>query len=242
MTIRYVRKYQITESTPKLQDCLYSGDWLFDRSDFENHLERGCFKAQHWPQSLPDDLCESDLQYPRRHRLQYIWKDDLPLLSVISCNPSKANKRVLDETMHVTVNQAKLWGYGGIDQCNVSPVYETNSHKVHETMVLNDCDNWKAIASIMTNPVVWLAWGSIPKGLKGTGRANWNRAVDKILQLVYKRQNQENANMQALVSKLNKDKKSPAHLNPRRFPRTQRPALYTTPCIVQVQLRPAPSK
>jgi hypothetical protein len=144
------------------------------------------------------------------------------------------------------VNQAYLWGFGGIDQCNLSPVYETDSQKVHLTMDLQDRANWAAIACVLSNCAVWLAWGSIPRGCIGRDRQAWNTAEDCVLGMVWKRQNATDA----LIVLANRIKRRgntyrpPGHPSQRRIPPTAPPPIYETPLFVRVverRLAAAPS-
>lgn len=220
---------------PSAAASLYTGVWPLARACFEAKLSSGAVCGKHWPRKLPDSL-PPDLKTPlRRHRLRYVWDYHKPLLGVISCNPSKATRRVLDETLHATVNQAAIWGYGGIDQCNLSPVYKTDSEKVHLTMDLNDRANWAAIACVLSNSAVWLAWGSRPKGCTGSDCHAWNTAEDCVLSMVWARQNADDA-FTVLVTRINKDGRyrPPGHPSPRRFPRHAPQELYEKPLFARV--------
>jgi hypothetical protein len=100
----------------------------------------------------------------------------LPILGVISCNPSGATRRMLDDTLELTVNQAALWGFGGIDQGNLDPVFETNSKTMHLTADFADPLNRRAVEAILRNTSVWLAWGNKPGCLTGVNELKWRQA------------------------------------------------------------------
>ncbi|WP_206757897.1 DUF1643 domain-containing protein [Sphingomonas sp. CFBP 13706] len=125
---------------PPTAETVHQGEWPFDREMFERALHDGVIEGRHSPAELPDEVdgYRTSMTRPRRHRLQYRWDEKLPVLGVIACNPSMATRRRLDDTLHLVVNQARLWGFGGIDQGNLDPVYETNSRLIDRTADLAD--------------------------------------------------------------------------------------------------------
>jgi hypothetical protein len=140
--------------------------------------------------------------------LKYVWDSNRPRLGVISCNPSAATDRKLDFTLMRTINQADLWGYGSIEQGNLSPFYETLSSKLQTRMFARDDDNLAALAQILSNERVWLAWGQIPPCISGDGfRPTWNARIMEVLQLVHTRQT---SGLQPIATKL-MGPRAPAH-------------------------------
>ncbi|WP_395831757.1 DUF1643 domain-containing protein [Archangium violaceum] len=240
------RPYRIIEKKvadaagqPSAKARLYTGAWPLDWAGFEANLSSGAVCGRHWPRNLPDRLPEEQAPETRplcRHRLRYVWDLNKPLLGVISCNPSRATRRVLDETLHVTVNQAYLWGFGGIDQCNLSPVYKTDSHQVRITMKdLQDRGNWAAITCVLSNSAVWLAWGSRPRGCTDSCCDAWNTGEDCVLSMVWARQNADDE-FTVLANQVLKGSgyRPPGHPSPRRFPRHKPQLLYEKPLFVRV--------
>jgi hypothetical protein len=161
----------------------------------------------------------------------YIWDERRPVLGVVSCNPSKATMRVLDATLLATVNQAAIWGFGGIEQGNVSPIYMTDSARVHGSMDLNDPENHAAIETLLANDTVWLAWGSRPANLRGILGEAWNAAEDAILTRAWERQGE---GLRVIAQRVNKGDgyKPPGHPRPRRGP-----TLYNCPLTLTIVWR-----
>ena len=122
-----------------------------------------------------------------------------PALRLGRAPPSQATKTRLDSTLHLTVNQAQLWGYGGIDQCNLIPFFESDSSKLLADMFVEDADNHSAIAEVLRNGTVWLSWGSAPPSCSGPSRASWNQIVESTLAMVHLRQA---AGLRALLTRL----------------------------------------
>lgn len=208
---------------------VHHGEWPFARDEFEQALRECHIKGLHWPEDLSDhvDGYRRSVTRPRRHRLQYRWDETLPMLGVISCNPSTATRRRLDDTLHLTVNQAVLWGFGGIDQGNLDPVYETDSRLVDRTADLADPLNREALEEILVNDTVWLAWGNKPASLTGAAILPWRDAEQHVLSIGYR---QQSKGKRFLVTKLNQPTaggRAPAHASPRRFPPKTRPVLRT---------------
>lgn len=201
----------------------------FNQADFENKLSTGDVVGCHWPVGLPDRIDPNHRL--RRYRLSYIWDDRRPVLGVISCNPSKATRRLLDATLLATVNQAEIWGYGGIEQGNISPVYMTDSKLVHENMDLDDLSNHAALGIVLKNNSVWLAWGARPAGLHGESGAAWNAAEDAILSEAMERQRN---GLRVIAQRINQGGgyRPPGHPSPRR-PRRLR--LYNCPLSVTIE-------
>lgn len=215
---------------------IYRGAWPLPAAPFEEALRGGDYDGFHQPTSLPDEIDAGIIRSsrPRRYRLQYRWDSALPVLGVISCNPSKATRRRLDDTLESTVNQAALWGFGGIDQGNLDPVYETNSKAMADTADLSDPRNYEALEEIITNDAVWLSWGNKPAALKDELNILWRRAEQRVLRAGHARQRQGG---RFLVTKLNRPSSgfvAPAHPSPRRFPMSKARELFVRPSAVQI--------
>lgn len=140
---------------------------------------------------------------------------------------------MLDDTLHLTVNQAALWGFGGIDQGNLDPVYETNSRKMHLTADLADTSNLEALELILANATTWLAWGNRPRSLKGVDAEFWRRAEQRVLAMGHLRQ-AEGASL--LATKLNQPspERAPAHASPRRFPPGSLQTIHARPMRLRI--------
>lgn len=224
------------DSTDTQQNApVYTSVWPLDREAFEDALRRGTVQSWHSPETLPDNpfaTTASEGKW-RRHRLGYRWNHSMPILGVISCNPSRATRRQLDDTLALTINQAAIWGFGGIDQGNLDPVFETNSQRMHITADLNDAANQVALESILENGTVWLAWGNKPRGLKKDLQIAWRRAEQHVLASAFKRQI---LGIRLVVTRLNKGEphRAPRHASPRRFPPTAPPTLFKHPLAVRV--------
>lgn len=206
------------------------------REVFEAGLRTGRIEGLHYPETLADEppFITAGGVRQRRHRLQYRWNPGLRVLGVISCNPSAATRRRLDDTLALTVNQATLWGFGGIDQGNLDPVYETNSRRVHVTGDFEDPVNRTTLAEIVqVNDDIWLAWGNRPAGFKGDQSARWTDAEQHVLAAGYREQAR---GTRFLVTNLNKPRpmRAPAHASPRRFPPSKPSTLYTRPLLVRI--------
>jgi hypothetical protein len=205
----------------------FEGPVPFVSNDFENRLATGEIQGRHWPEQLPDAIPAGGGGL-RRYRLRYVWDANEPILAVISCNPSKATRLKLDETLVRTVNQASIWGCGGIDQCNLSPVYQSDSENLTPEMFEDDEENWLAIGRILRRDRVWISWGGVP-GAQGL-RMRWNVAVDRALGMIFERQRD---GMEVVAGRLigTSGYRPPAHPCPRsRGHRT----FYERPLLVEV--------
>lgn len=153
------------------------------QSRFESGLEDGSIQAAHWPADLPTELppATADRAGFRRYRLRYVWDASRETLGVVSCNPSFATSRHLDATLAMTTRQADLWGFGGVDQCNLSPDYGTDVSQMNYPLTLDDPQNFQAITEMLSNRTVWLAWGAKPQGYAGERLYAWNAAEDRVL-------------------------------------------------------------
>lgn len=212
----------------------HAGPPPWSRERFEDGLVDGSIAARHWPEDLPDEVVsDSGSVTPRRHRLQYRWDLTLSVLGVISCNPSGATRRRLDDTLALTVAQAVLWGFGGIDQGNLDPVYEMNSKLMHLTADLADPINRETLEQILENGTVWLAWGNRPSGLKGEAATRWRSAEQHVLAAGHAAQAR---GTKFVVTRLNKPRPTaaPAHASPRRFPPSAPPVLYQSHTPVRI--------
>jgi hypothetical protein len=200
-------------------DLITETAWPIDRKEFEDKLRSGAIEGCHLPDGLPDDPWASPAPAGswRRYRLTYLWDATLPTLGVISCNPSRATRTQLDDTLELTVNQAAIWRFGGIDQGNLDPVFESNSQRLAATADLDDRDNRTALERILENGTVWLAWGNKPSRLTGDLALAWERAEQHVLAAAHRRQALA---LKLVVAKLNKGKpdRAPRHASPRRFP------------------------
>lgn len=202
-----------------------------DLDTFESDLMNGAVSGKHWPASLPDIVPTPahGQRRPRRYLLRYVWNPDLPILGVISCNPSQASRRKLDPTLLITVNQAHLWGFGGIEQCNLCPVYEPDSSLLHSTLVLTDIRNWAAIRRVLAKHTIWLAWGRAPSGCTGQLRTDWNAAENCLLKMALARQRR---GARLIVTNVG----SGGGYRPPWHPRPQRKTrqLYMSPLSIQI--------
>jgi len=144
------------------------------------------------PCCLPDviSLRPECTDRPKRYELTYVWDEAMPLLGVISCNPSGATRHILDDTLYITAVQAMILGFGGIDQCNISPTYEPDSEIAHLCMDLEDNENWSAIERVLANETVWLSWGSglVRGGSADNSARRWRQAEERTLELIDRRQ------------------------------------------------------
>lgn len=227
-------RLHIAGSPPGCETRIYADAPPFDQATFEYKLATGEIDGRHWPADLPDRI---DPNEPlRRHRLVYIWDERQPILGVVSCNPSKATRRLLDATLLATVNQAAIWGFGGIEQGNVSPIYMTDSARVHESLDLNDQENHAAIGTVLANDTVWLAWGARPAHLHDDWGTAWNSAEDAILATAWERQV---VGLRIIAQRVNKGSgyKPPGHPSPRRIPPSRPPMLYNCPLSLTIVRR-----
>jgi hypothetical protein len=217
-------------------ETVYQGEWPFDREMFERALQDGVIEGRHSPVELPDEVdgYRKSVTRPRRHRLQYRWDEKLPVLGVIACNPSTATRRRLDDTLHLVVNQAKLWGFGGIDQGNLDPVYETNSRLIDRTADLADPINMEALKEILTNATVWLTWGNKPSSLTGESAIPWRNAEQHALSIGHRQQTKGTEFVVTTLNKSTSAGRAPAHASPRRFPRAAKPALRSRRTDVRI--------
>jgi hypothetical protein len=228
---RSLRPYRLIRSRPS-QARTVCTDWPITKDTFEAQLRDNRIRGRHCPPSLTDEV-PTDVREQadhRRYQLQYQWNEMRSCLGVISCNPSTATRTRLDDTLLVSVNQAMKWGFGGIDQCNLSPVYGTDSRLVHDTLDFSDDNNWSAISRVLTNRFVWLAWGQAPTGFKGDARRRWNSAEDRLLGMV---RHAQSRGTRLLAQRLNSGAgyKPPGHPNPQRASAQ----VYRTPLRLSLQ-------
>ena len=228
---RSLRPYRLIRSRPS-QARVVCTDWPTTKDSFEAQLRDNRIKGRHCPPSLNDEVPTDagDQADHKRYRLQFQWNEMRSCLGIISCNPSTATRTRLDDTLLVSVNQAMKWGFGGIDQCNLSPVFGTDSRLVHDTLDFSDDNNWSAISSVLTNKYVWLAWGQAPTGFKGDARRRWNSAEDRLLEMI---RHAQSCGTRLLAQRLNSGSgyKPPGHPNPQRASAQ----VYRTPSRLSLQ-------
>lgn len=70
----------------------------------------------------------------RKHRfaLWRIWNTQLPKITFIGFNPSKADEKEDDATIKRVINFAKSWGYGGFYMVNCYSIISTNPYLIND--------------------------------------------------------------------------------------------------------------
>lgn len=200
MPIHHRRKYSLRLVPPDLEPVPIAtgiGSW---KKDFEADLRRGAIAVEQWLVGSSDvrPIPPEATIGRKRYRLRYVWDREKPIIGVVSCNPSYADDQRLDDTLANTTKQADLWGFGGVDQCNLSPDYGTVISRMERPPLFDDPGNIAAINGMLQNVrQVWLAWGAKPQGFNGDRLRDWNAAEDRVIEMV------ERSNAVPVVRNLN---------------------------------------
>lgn len=86
-----------------------------------------------------------------RTRLWRVWDDELPRLLWIMLNPSTADASVNDATIRKTIAFAKLWGFGGIEVCNLYSYRTKSPNELMNAGWLKGPDNERTLRAMLDN-------------------------------------------------------------------------------------------
>lgn len=96
-----------------------------------------------------------------RYSLRRLWDRTLPVLTVCMLNPSTADGKKDDPTMHRVIAFAKRWGYGGVVVVNLFALISTDPRAlyVHPDPVGSKNDRWIEQA-VLEGSNTLVAWGN----------------------------------------------------------------------------------
>ena len=121
------------------------------------------------PQKNPKMIKGAYFSKNNHHRfaLWRIWNPQLPKITFIGFNPSKADEKEDDATIRRVIKFAKSWGYGGVYMVNCYSIISTNPYIINDHYIKNQLtiDDIRAnqffieLCTSKSNEVVF-AWGT----------------------------------------------------------------------------------